>query len=98
MPTTSKPPRLLCVGKESDLLETRCTVLKYNGYDARSASLWEAETLLSQEAFDLVIISATLNVGETGRVVSAVGESRTIVLRGVTFARDLLAEVERRLA
>jgi hypothetical protein len=42
--------------KEPDLLETRCAVLSQSGYDAQSASLQEAETLLLGEKFDLIIV------------------------------------------
>ena len=54
----SCPARLLCVGKDPDLLQTRCAVLSRYGYDAISATVADAEMLLHTEAFDLVIVSA----------------------------------------
>ncbi len=55
------PSRLLCVGKELDFLQIRCAVLRQSGYDAKSATVTEAEILLRVEEFDLIIVSAFLN-------------------------------------
>ena len=93
----SRPARLLCVGKELDFLQIRCAVLSHSGYDAKSATVAEAEILLLTEEFDLVIVSAFLSQEERGCVISAACETPTLVLDGLTFAPDLLAEVERRL-
>jgi hypothetical protein len=94
----SGPARLLCVGKDLDLLRTRCAVLSQSGYESESATVLDAELLLRTEEFDLVIVSAFLDEWEKGRVLSAAGKSPTLVLRGLTLAPDLLVEVERRLA
>ena len=95
MPSGS--PCLLCVGKEPDLLETRCAVLTMRGYDAQSAHVSEAETLLLTEKFDLIILSAFLSQSEVDRILAAAGETPTLVLRGLTLAQELVAEVERLL-
>jgi DNA-binding response OmpR family regulator len=92
------PARLLCAGKDLDLLRTRCAVLSQSGYDAESATVPDAEHLLRTEEFDLVIVSAFLDEWEKGSVLSAAGKSPTLVLRGLILAPDLLVEVERRLA
>jgi hypothetical protein len=94
----SGPARLLCVGKDLDLLRTRCAVLSQSGYDAESATVPDAEHLLRTEEFDLVIVSAFLDEWEKGGVLSAAGKSPTLVFRGLILAPDLLVEVERRLA
>jgi hypothetical protein len=95
----AKPVRLLCVGRERYLLETRCAVLGQSGYDARSATLLEAAELLQTEKYDLVIVSALLSEEERSRILTAVGDSSsTLILNGVTFASELLSEVERKLA
>jgi hypothetical protein len=70
---TSRPARLLCVGKQS--LELRCAVLATAGYDAKSADIAEAEVLLRTEKFDLIIVSAFLTQGEIDRVTSAAGDT-----------------------
>jgi hypothetical protein len=93
----SRHARLLCVGTELDSLQTRCAVLNHSGYDAKSATVREAEILLGTELFDLVIVSALLSQEEKGSVISAAGETPTLVLEGVTFPRELLAKVERLL-
>lgn len=87
--------RLLCVGKDPDLLQTRCAVLGQSGYDARSATVAEAEPLLHTEQFDLVIVSAFLDEEEKGRILTAAGKMSTLVLKGLTLAPELLVEVER---
>ena len=95
----AKPARLLCVGREQYLLETRCAVLGQSGYDAQSATLLEAEDLLRTEKYDLVIVSALLSDEEKSRILTAVaGSSPILTLNGVTFAAELLSEVERKLA
>jgi hypothetical protein len=94
----SRPARLLCVGKELDSLQTRCAVLSQSGYDAKSATVAEAEILLRTEEFDLVIISAFLSQEEKDNVISAAPYTPTLVLDGVTFPSELLAQVERRLS
>jgi hypothetical protein len=94
----SRSARLLCVGKELDLLRTRCDVLSQSGYDGQSASLEEAEALLLKEEFDLVIVSAWLTESERDRILAAAGLTPTLVLHKLTFAPELLAEVERRLS
>jgi hypothetical protein len=94
----SRPARLLCVGKELDSLQTSCAVLSHSGYDAKSATVAEAELLLRTEKFALIIVSAFLSHEEQARVISAAGETPTLVLEGLTFAPQLLAQVERMLS
>jgi hypothetical protein len=93
-----RPTRLLCVGNEADLLQTRCAVLKHSGYDAQAASLTDAEILLRTGKYELVIISAGLSEWDRGRILSAAGKTPTYILRGVTFAPELLAQVGRWLS
>ncbi len=95
MPT--RPARLLCVGKELELLQTHCAVLGHSGYDALAAVLAEAEILLRTSKFDLVIISAWLSEWEKGRILTAAGETPALLLTELTLADDLLAQVERLL-
>jgi DNA-binding response OmpR family regulator len=89
--------RLLCVGNELDHLESRCAVLNHSGYDAKSATVAEAMKLLRTEEFDLVIVSALLSQEERRSVISAAGNTPTLVLDGVTFPRELLGKVARGL-
>jgi hypothetical protein len=86
--------RLLCVGKDPALLQTRCAVLCRHGYDSTSATVAEAEIPLRTEEFDLVVVSAFLSGFEKDRVISAAGEIPTLVLEGLTLASELLAQVE----
>jgi DNA-binding response OmpR family regulator len=95
MPT--RPARLLCVGKELELLQTRCAVLNQSGYDALAATLEEAQILLHTSKFDLTIVSAWLSEWERGRILAAAGKTPSLVLTELTLAEDLLAKVERML-
>jgi hypothetical protein len=92
------PHRLLCTGNEADLLEGRCAVLRHSGYEAQPATLPEAEILLRAGKYDMIIISAWLSEWERGRILSAAGKTATYVLRGLTLAPELLAQVEQRLS
>jgi hypothetical protein len=53
--------------------------------------------LLRTEKYDLAIISASLSEWEKSRILSAAGKIPTYVLGGLTFAPELLDEIERRL-
>ena len=92
------PARLLCVGSDAVHLKTRCDVLVTVGYTARSVTVAEAELLLQTDEFDLVIVSAFLGEREKGRILAAVGKTPTLVLTQLTFADDLLIQVEQVLA
>jgi hypothetical protein len=94
----SRSARLLCAGKDLDLLQTRCAVLEHSGYQALSAALPEAETLLRTEEFDLVIVSAWLSEWEKGKILATAGKTPALVLTELTSADKLLAEVERLLS
>jgi hypothetical protein len=75
----------------------KVTVLSYSGYDAISATLPEAETLLRREQFALVVVSAWLSEWERCRILAAAGKTPTYVLTELTLADELLAEVGRLL-
>jgi hypothetical protein len=75
----------------------KCAVLGVSGYDAQSATLPEAETLLQTEQYDLVVVSALMSKSETARILAAAGSTPTLVLSGFTLATDLLTQVERLL-
>ena len=94
---TCYPARVLCTGNDPEVLHSRCAVLRPAGYEAQAATPPEVEILLRTEEFDLIIVSARLSESEKGRILSAVGETPTYVLHGLTLAAELLSEVERRL-
>jgi hypothetical protein len=94
---TSRPARLLCVGEDLKLLQTRCAVLEHSGYRAQSAMLPEVEDLLRSQEFDLLIVSAWLSEQETAKILTTAGKTPALVLNELTLADKLLAEVERLL-
>jgi hypothetical protein len=54
----SRPARLLCAGRVSEPLESRCAVLGQSGSDAPAATLEQGEALPHNEKFDLIFVSA----------------------------------------
>jgi hypothetical protein len=92
-----RPSRLLCAGKDSDLLRTRCDVLGTSGYNAKAATLSEAEVLVRTEEIDLLIVSAWLSECERGKILAAAGKTPALVLTELTLADELLARVARAL-
>jgi DNA-binding response OmpR family regulator len=94
----SNPARILCIGKDSGLLRSRCAVLTHAGYDAQAVMFDDAESLLRTEEFDLIILSAILSGEEKDHISAFVGSAAPILaLKKLVFASELLAEVEQRL-
>ena len=92
------PARILCIGKDSGLLRSRCAVLEHAGYHAQAVMFADAESLLRTEEFDLIILSAILSSEEREHISSFIGGTIPIVaLKKLTFASELLAEIEERL-
>jgi len=77
----SRAPTLLSVGRDQDLLRSRCAVLSSYGYDVKSATVAEAEVLLRTEEFDLVIMSAFLSKLEEDHLISAAGWTPTLIFK-----------------
>ena len=94
----SNPARILCIGKDSGLLRSRCAVLTHAGYDAQAVMFAEAESLLRTADFDLIILSAILTGEERDQISAFIGNRVPILtLKKLIFATELLAEVEQRL-
>jgi DNA-binding response OmpR family regulator len=92
------PARILCIGKDSGLLRSRCAVLTHAGYHAEAVMLAEAESLLQTAEFDLIILSAILSGEEREHISAFVGGTIPILaLKKLTFASELLADIEQRL-
>ena len=94
----TNPARILCIGKDSGLLRSRCAVLSHAGYDAQAVMYNEAENLLRAEEFDLIILSAILSGEEKDHISAVVNGSAPILpLKKLIFASELLSEVEQRV-
>jgi DNA-binding response OmpR family regulator len=92
------PARILCIGKDSGLLRSRCAVLTHAGYHAQAVMLAEAENLLQTAEFDLIILSAILSPEERDHISAFIGGRVPILaLKKLTFASELLAEIEHQL-
>src|SRR5580698_2931342 len=95
----NNPARILCIGKDSGLLRSRCAVLKHAGYDAQAVIFGEAESLLRTADFDLLVLSAILRDEEKDHIAMLVGgPSLILALPKLIFASELLLEVKKRLS
>ncbi len=88
--------KILCVERAPAVLESRCAVLKYSGYDTTSASPQLAEILLRSRKFDLLVISS-LNDRDLQRVVNLCDGAEVLVLEGITMPSEFLALVAEKL-
>lgn len=88
--------KILCVEPDLAVLESRCAVLKYSGYDAASASPRVAEIVLSSRKFDLVVLSS-LSDFDLNRIVNLADGADVLVLDAFTYPSELLSLVAQRL-
>jgi hypothetical protein len=88
--------KILCVENDLAVLETRCAVLKYSGYDSVSASLQGAEVVLSSRKFDLVVLSG-LTEFEQHRILNLADGAQVLVLDMLTLPDHLLALIAEKL-
>jgi DNA-binding response OmpR family regulator len=88
------PTRILCLGRDAALQETRCAVLAHSGYDAQSATIPDGYRQLRNGAFDLVIVSARLAEQNRDEFLSALPtETQTLVVKEFFYPKELLAAV-----
>jgi DNA-binding response OmpR family regulator len=92
----SGPAKILCVESDSALLESRCAVLKYSGYDATSVSPRVAERVLLSQKFDLIVVS-WLAEQDSHMVMNLSDGAEVLVLDGFTMPSELLSLVAARL-
>jgi DNA-binding response OmpR family regulator len=88
--------KILCVERDSRLLETRCAILKYSGYDSVSASPQGAEIALRSQKFDLIVLSR-LSESDVHRIINFSDGANVLVLDGFTMPSELLSLVAQRL-
>ena len=92
----ARSPKILCVECDLTVLESRCAVLKYSGYDAASASPHLAEILLLHQKFDLLVVSS-LNDRNLHRVINLSDGADVLALDGFTTPSELLSLVAERV-
>jgi hypothetical protein len=88
--------KILCVEHDLSLLETRCAVLKYSGYDSASASPHGAEVVLSSRKFDLIVLSG-LNEFEQHRILNLADGAQVLVLDMLILPDHLLTMIAEQL-
>ena len=88
--------RILCVELDFTVLESRCAVLKYSGYDATPASPRVAEIALRSQKFDLIVVS-TLSDSALHRIINLADGADVLVLDGLIMPSELLSLVAQRL-
>ena len=93
---TTMDAKILCVEHDVPVLESRCAVLKYSGYEAASASPHLAEIVLRSRKFDLLVISS-LNDRDLHRIVNFSDGAEVLVLDQLVMPAELLSLVAQRL-
>jgi CheY-like chemotaxis protein len=88
--------KILCVESDPFLLESRCAVLKYSGYNTASASPQAAEVVLRSQNFDLIVVS-TVSDYDMHRILNLSDGAEVLVLDGLTLPSKLLSLVALRL-
>jgi hypothetical protein len=92
----TRAAKILCVEVDVAVLESRCAVLKYSGYNAASASPRLAESVLRTQKFDLIVVSS-ISDSDLQRVVNLSDGADVLVLDQVTLPSKLLSLVAQRL-
>jgi hypothetical protein len=94
----ANPARILCLGRDVTLQETRCAVLIQSGYNAQAASIPEGYQQL-RDGFDLVVVSTRLleqNGDEFLRTLPS--ETPILEIKAFLYPREMLAAVADLLA
>jgi hypothetical protein len=94
--SNSGAAKILCIERDVAVLQGRCSVLKYAGYDASSGSPKLAEVLLRSQNFDLIVLSS-LSEFDLLRIINLVDGAEVLVLDGLTLPSELLFLVAQRL-
>jgi DNA-binding response OmpR family regulator len=89
--------RILCVELDVAVLESRCAVLTYSGYDSASATPQVAEMVLRGRKFDLIVLSTMLDDSDLHRIINFADGADVLVLEEFTFPSELLFLVAQRL-
>jgi DNA-binding response OmpR family regulator len=83
--------RVLTVGTDVDLLETRQALLASRGYDPLIATLEDVDEKLRSDRFDLVILSATLSQEEKRDIQAKLpAGTRPLLLETLVWPEELL--------
>jgi hypothetical protein len=88
--------KILCVELDFTLLESRCAVLKYSGYDATPASPRVAEIVLRGREYDLIVLSGVSDF-DLRRIINSSDGAEVLVLEEFTMPSELLSLVAQRL-
>jgi CheY-like chemotaxis protein len=92
----TRAAKILCVEDNRVVLESRCAVLKYSGYEAASASPQLAEIVLRSQKFDLLVLSS-MNDHDLHKVLHLSDGAEVLVLDELIMPSELLALVAHRL-
>jgi hypothetical protein len=84
--------KILCVGPHLAVLESRCAILNYSGYDAVSASPKLAEIALRSQNFDLIVLS-NLSHSDLHKISNLADGANVLVLYEITLPSELLSLV-----
>ena len=88
--------KILCVELDVAVLETRCAILRYSGYDAAFASPQVAEIVLRCQRFDLIVASVRIDF-YLQSIINFADGADVLVLEELTMPDELLCLVAQRL-
>ena len=88
--------KILCIEPDLRLLESRAAVLKHSGFDVKTAPPPEAETVLRDQEFDLLIVHS-VDESDLHRVAALSNGAEVLILEGYTSPIELVALVADRL-
>jgi hypothetical protein len=94
--SNSGGPKILCVESDLAVLESRCAVLKFSGYDAASATPRVAEIVLRRQKFDLIVVSR-LSYSDLHRIINLSHGADVLALDALTLPSELIYLVAQRL-
>jgi CheY-like chemotaxis protein len=87
--------RILCIGKDSGVLRSRCDLLESAGFTAESFIYPEGIARLQEEQFDLILLSAILTEEERSEIQTLIGTTAPVLVVPKTImASSLLAEID----
>jgi hypothetical protein len=92
----TRAAKILCVESDPFLLESRCAVLKYSGYDPASASPRLAEVVLRSRKFDLIVVSRVRD-SDLHQIINLSDGADVLILDEITMPSELLSLVAQRL-
>ena len=93
---TPAAPRILCIGQDEPLLQSRCAVLASSGYEAFPVLIPDAFKIMAAIKFELVIMSAS-SFTDPAFSAAIPPDTQILLLDGLIVPSQLLSMTEHRI-